>query len=91
MGASFPGHVGASFPGHMEATFPGHVGASFPGLLPHGLGIRLHLSVVSVLPQQLRRSATLGPETDLVQLCDELPDVGVHPEWEEEDAGELAQ
>jgi len=45
----------------------------------------------SVLSQQLRRRATLGPETDLVQLCDELPDVGVHPEWEEEDAGELAQ
>ena len=62
------------------------MGASFPGLLPHNLGIRLRLRVDSVLG-----SATLRPETDLVQLCDELPDVGVHPEWEEEDAGELAQ
>ena len=32
-----------------------------------------------------------GSETDLVQLRDELPDVGVHPEGKQEDAGELAQ
>ena len=28
---------------------------------------------------------------DLVQLGDELPDVSVHPEGEEEDAGQLAE
>ena len=26
-----------------------------------------------------------------MQLCDELPDIGVHPEGEEEDAGQLAE
>ena len=63
--------------------------------VPHVVAFSIVLEVIYAPDEVWGREPYNNPGimvfADLVQLCDELPDVGVHPEGEEEDAGQLAE